>query len=504
MNILQRIASGLTRRTPASPSLYAPHGGAWTPLFGLGGRGTGTVSLTPEAQLAQNLGVVHVATHRIAEDIASLPVRVEVKKRGQGWVEDPQHPLAALLAHPCAAFDGHSLRYVLQLHLCLLGRAALLVVDGSRGEPRELHVLFPHRLTLIPDPVEYVRGYRYRSDAGTELTFPPFRDRPDPSGLGVLEVRVPGATSAYAGTSTVQAGAHSITLDAEVRAYARFYFANNAVPGAVLESDQPYPGVEAAAALRESWNETYQGMYNSGKIAPLWGGLKLRSIAPAFKDLAFPEISKATRQDILMHFGVPSPVVGYTDTGALGADTFSAALHVYQSQTLDAHRKRLERFFAPLAQRWPGCRVVIESPVEEDVAALEKRQLDELRTGAISREEYRTARGYLPDDQPNVWFVPSTTTVQHSLSPPEEAAPPNPPPDAARYRQMWSAEYRLLRDADDPARAAREAQTRWEAEGARIATRAARLRQAALQSSAGDLRTAYEALKAEARLLLED
>lgn len=521
MNLLTRISSALTggtRRKGTGGTLYAPHGtGGWTSVFNLAGqRATGTTRLSAGDQLAQNIGVVHAAVNRIADDISSLDVRVEVQRRGRGWVRDDQHPLALLLAQPCAAFDGPSLRHVLQQHLSLTGRAALLVVDGLGGQPRELHVLYPHLLDPIPHPVEYVSAYRYTSLSGTQTYHPPFRDRPDASGVTVLDSRVPDPSNPYAGNSIVQAAGHSITLDSEVRAYARFYFANNAVPGAVLESDQGYPGPDAAAALRDSWNATYQGMYNSGKIAPLWGGLKLKTIAPAFKDLQFPEITKSTRQDILMHFGVPGPVLGYTDTGALGADTFKAALSVYQKQTLDPHRRRLQALLNRLAARWPGTRVQIESPVEEDIAALEKRQLEEFRTGAISRAEYRGARGYEIDDQPNVWLLPTGVQVVHSLDPTETSTPPpsTPPTDgepraqrAQRYRLLWADEYRTLRDAPpdpDARRAAGEAcRARWQAEGPQVADLADRMRLAALNAAHGDLVTAYEALKAEARALAD-
>lgn len=524
MSILTRARDALTaglRRKGSAGSLYAPggSGGGWTGIFSLGGianRVTGHVALNEEQRLEHNVGVVHVAVNRIAEDVSSLRVTVEVAKRGGRWVPDPSHPLQQLLDQPVPWAEGTELRHVLQQHLCLLGRAAVLVVDGTGGEPRELHLLYPQRLVAIPDPVNFISMYRYQGLGGLQQYFPAFAPKPSASGLGVMELRVPEPTNPYAGSSGVQAGANSITLDAEIRAYARFYFANNAMPGAVLESEQPHPGTEGARNQRETWNEQYQGVYNAGKIATLWGGLKLRTMAPAFKDLAFPEITKASRQDILMHFGVPGPVVGYTDTGALGADTFSAAKAVYQSQTLDPHRKRLERFFNRLAARWPGTRVVVESPVEEDVAALEKRQLEEVKAGAISREEYRAARGYEPDGQPNLWLIPGSLKVLHGLTAEDVAAAPTPDPQpnappeteqvkAARYRELWADEYRQLRDAapDDRYAAGQACRARWQAEGEVVAASADAMRLAALEASRGDLVLAYEALKAEARTLAQ-
>jgi len=523
MNPLTRAVTSLTstlRRKGTGGNLYAPGGlGGWTNLFQGFGRSGGQVRMSEGERLGQNVGVVHTAVNRIAEDVSSLKITVQTWQRQKGgskWVDDPTHPLALLLEQPYRAFDGASLRHVMQQHLCLLGRAALLVVDGTGGAPTELHILYPHRLDAVPDPQNFISEYRYLGLSGEQQYLPVFETRPNPRGIGVLEVRVPDPTNPYAGNSAVQAGSNSITLDAEVRAYGRFYFANNAMPGAVLESDQPYPGVDASRALREEWNQQYQGMYNAGKVAPLWGGLKLKSTAPAFKDLAFPEITKATRQDILMHFGVPGPVLGYTDTGALGADTFSAALRVYQSQTLDPHRKRLERFFNQLARRWPGVQVTIESPVEDDIAAIEKRRLDELDRGVLSRKEYRMLNAYEDDGQPEVWIFPSGAQVHHGLKPEDFAAPvaevdPNAPPGdqqaedpkakAARFRQMWSDEYRELKGGHDARTAVARANARWAREGTDVAELASQLRQKALAASGNDLHLAYEALKAESRTL---
>lgn len=519
MNPFSRAAATVTsalRRKGNAGNLYAPNGtGSWQSVFQVSSRSTGQVRMTEQERLQSNVGVVHAATNRIAEDVSSLKVTVETwRRKGSKWLEDDTHPLNTLLDNPCMAMDGVSLRHVLQQHLCLLGRAALLVVDGTGGEPMELHVLYPQRLDAIPDPVEFVSEYRYLSLSGQQQYFPAFQTRPNPLGVGVLECRVPDPTNPYAGNSIVQAGSNSITLDSEVRAYGRFYFANNAMPGAVLESKEPYPGVDVAKAQRESWNEAYQGVYNAGKIATLWNGLSLRSTAPAFKELDFPNITKATRQDILMHFGVPGPILGYSDTGALGADVFKGAQLIYQAQTLDPHRKRLERLLNRLASRWPGVRVVIESPVEDDIAAIEARQLTEAQNGLISREEYRNARQYDKDTQPEVWMLPATSKVLHGLKPedvapaPDPAAEPagDPPPDpvttkalrerASLVRSLWSWEYSRAKSGQTE-----DVEARWLDQCPALAGYAAVMRQRALEAAGGNVAQAYEALKAESKTL---
>ena len=174
MGILSRAVSTVSsalRGKGSAGNLYAPNGvGSWQSVFQVGNRATGQVRLTEQERLQSNVGVVHAAVNRIAEDVSSLTVTVETYQRKQGgskWLPDETHPLNALLDNPCAALDGVSLRHVLQQHLCLLGRAALLVVDGTGGVPAELHVLYPQRLDAIPDPVTFIAGYRYLSLSGS-------------------------------------------------------------------------------------------------------------------------------------------------------------------------------------------------------------------------------------------------------------------------------------------------------------------------------------------------
>ena len=62
------------------------------------------------------------------------------------------------------------------------------MVDGTGGEPRELHLLYPHRLTAIPDPVNFLSAYRYQGLNGFQQDFPAFETRPNNRGIGGYQV----------------------------------------------------------------------------------------------------------------------------------------------------------------------------------------------------------------------------------------------------------------------------------------------------------------------------
>ena len=121
MNPFSRAVSTLSaslRRKGTSGNIYAPGGvGGWTTMIQGFGRSGGQVRMTESERLSQNVGVVHTAVNRIAEDVSSLKVSVQTWQRQKGgskWVDDPTHPLALLLEAPYRALDGASLRHVMQ------------------------------------------------------------------------------------------------------------------------------------------------------------------------------------------------------------------------------------------------------------------------------------------------------------------------------------------------------------------------------------------------------
>lgn len=498
-NIFQRAISAVRGERSSAP-LYpqtGTGGGGWSSIFS-GTRSHGVPRLNEQQRLEQNVGYVAIAAHRVAEDVSHLRVTVEVLKRGGRWVPDPAHPLQRLIDYPTEYLSGAELRYLLVTHRLLLGRMAALVQSGSA--PEELHPLYPHLLELQPHPTEFVSGYRYRAPGGHQQLFMPYRPSGPLHEHSVLETRVMGPADPYSTMSPVQASANSIAVDNEVRAYARFYYANNAMPGVVLESDQPHPGADKAGAMKAAWNDTYQGMFNAGKVATLFGGLKLRATAPAFKDLAFPETTRATRNDILAAMGVPAPILGISEPGALGAEVFRAAKEVYQSTTLDSHRRALEGLYNQLARRWPNTRVVIESPVEDDLEALEQVRQWQVGQGIITRGEYRAGAGLEDDGHGELWLVagtwqPTLETAVETTPEPEPTATDTGGVDpeitrarASRYRAAFAAEYRAAK-RNEPL------PDLWADESQDVREAATRLRSAALERA--DLVTAYEALKSE-------
>lgn len=456
-NLLQRAFQSLTRAAPEA--LYPQQGGGTWFSFGSGQGRKGHLNLTAQQQLATQWGWVYRAVTQKADDIALLAVSAETRQ-GKKWQQAPDHPLQNLMDAPNPWTTGFEFRHLSQQHLELTGRVAWLVVEGRDGVPAELHTLYPHLLDPLPDPTNYLVGWRYRSLSGQQLNFPNYDPlRPAPDGVSVLALHIPHPSNPYRPNSPAAAAADAIDLDSEIKSFARFYYQNNTMLGGVLETDAIWPGPDKSRAMMTEFNEAFQGVMNAGKTAYLWQGLKYKSITPALKDLDFTNLTQATKQDIFDHFGVPLSIIGTAEKGALGGNAVDSERHKYQRHSLLPASVRLSSLYQKLARRY-GVDVwaSVENPVEENLEEKRKAWQSDLERGVLSRKEYRDLVGYEPDTQPDVYILGNSYTVRDTLLPvtPPQLEPPVPdvpPPDPEAERRLQNAlrghfasEYRRLRN----------------------------------------------------------
>lgn len=509
MSILSRARAAIgrifTRASPLTEVNWRGYGGATYSRFGR------RVQFTETEQLRSNLGWVRTATHRISSDVSALEVSVEVKSRDGEWKRDDTHPLARLLAKPNDNENGPTVRFALQQHGLLTGRMCLMVTDGTRGEPADLEVIPPPN--CVPERTPGTRDMQFRVtlDTGKTVVLRPFDTRPDALGVTLLESKVPHPDpmqSLWRGNGALAGAGWSVELHNEIQAYSTYFFRNNAVPGAVAESPDAYPGKDKADAQRDDFNEKFQGVINAGKVGFLWGGLKLRVLAPEFKSLDYPALNNATRDDILGHFGTPASLFGVKAAGNLGGNASENETKIYQQFTLESHRLRLQAMLNALAARFgDNVRVVIETAVAEDRKALETRWLREYQSGILSRLEYRERLGYHDDKidgyvlPRNLVFVEKLEALPAPPAQPPTPALPAPQEDAARvwqdrFRAAFAGEYRRVRDTSLERRDVliRDLDVEWKRLHPDLAPVAARMRAYALENGA-TLVDAYEALK---------
>lgn len=258
---------------------------------------------------------VYKCVDMIAKSVATTELWVEVA----GDKAD-DHPLTELLAHPNPFQTASEFKQALAAYYTATGNAFIYVDFNSLGEPIELWVIRPEFVEIIPDPVNYVAGYRVRNSEGRETFFPAER---------VIHWRTWNPYNDYWGLSPIQALAYTIEGNAGARRYTEAFYRNNARISGALVSDNVLPPAEIAR-LKALWETEYKGPGNAWKMAFLFGGLKYQQFGVSQNDMQIIEQMALDKEDILGAFGIPLGIISENATEA----NATVALNVYATWTI--------------------------------------------------------------------------------------------------------------------------------------------------------------------------
>ncbi|MEA2876063.1 MAG: hypothetical protein QOF14_1259 [Hyphomicrobiales bacterium] len=245
--------------------------------------------------------IVYRAVKLVAENVGGCAFLVE-----EGGETRDRHPLLDLIARPNPRQDGAQFLEAIATHLLLAGNAYVeaVAVDGA---PRELHVLRPDRVKLIPGADGWPEAYEY-TVAGRTVRFeqgaalPPIlhltlmHPLDDHYGLAPLE-----AAAVAVDTHNAAAAWNKALLDNAARPCGALVF--GAADGAVLADGQ-------FEHLKRELEDQYQGARNAGRPLLLEGGLDWKPMSLSPKDMDFMEAKHTAAREIALAFGVPPQLLG--------------------------------------------------------------------------------------------------------------------------------------------------------------------------------------------------
>ncbi len=240
----------------------------------------------------------------IAETAASVPWLAY-----EGETELDRHPLLDLLAHPNPAQGGATLLECWYGFLQAAGNAYMEAVTVE-GEPRELYVLRPDRVKIVPGARGWPEAYEY-SAGGRSVVFA----RDGETGFSpVLHLSLFHPLNDYYGLSPLEAAAAAIDVHNAASAWNKALLDNAARPSGALV----YKGPDGAGGLtgaqfenlKSQLEEAYTGPANAGRPLLLEGGLdwKPMSLSPA--DMDFINAKHVAAREIALAFGVPPQLLG--------------------------------------------------------------------------------------------------------------------------------------------------------------------------------------------------
>lgn len=288
------ILEAISRRAELPPRTDSD----WRRLFGYGGAGLATQAgpaVNEWSALAH--ATVFACVKVLAESVGQLPlVLYERSGRARGRAE--QHPLFRLVHdEPNPEMTSQEVREAMMAYLATHGNALAVIETGRGGE---VEALWP-----IPwSEIEMGRG----RDGELRYLWRP--TRAEPTVLRAEQVwHVRGLSwNGLQGLSPIAIQREAIGHGLAMAEYQARFFANDATPGGVLQTDQSLDE-PAVRRIAQDWDRLHQGLGRSHKVAILDHGLKWEKISLPAKDSQFLESRKLNRTEIAGWYRVPAHMV---------------------------------------------------------------------------------------------------------------------------------------------------------------------------------------------------
>jgi HK97 family phage portal protein len=256
-----------------------------------------------------SVGTVFGIVNRITTAVAKTDW-VLYRPAKSGLKEDrtpvPKHACIDLWERPNPFMNRRKFMEAAQQHVELVGENALITSHVRIGQvdvPIELWPCRPDRITVTPDPYEFIRGYVYTSPDGERM---PLETNE------LLRVVMPNARDPYRGLGPVE----SILVDTDNVKFSsewnRMFFENSAEPGGVIQVPTTLNDREFDR-LRDQWETDHRGVRKAHRVAILEADAKWQAAGYSHRDMQFSELHKMGRDKILEAWGMPKSMLGIVE-----------------------------------------------------------------------------------------------------------------------------------------------------------------------------------------------
>lgn len=346
---------------------------------------------------AMQMTAVYSCVRILSEAVASLPLHIYEQEDGQSK-KATDHPLFFLLHdEPNPEMTSFVFRETLMTHLLLWGNAYAQIIRNGKGEVVALYPLMPDRMKVDRDENGQLY-YEYQVSTADPKVNPAGTVRLAPEDV----LHVPGlGFDGLVGYSPIAMAKNSIGMAIACEEYGAKFFAHGAAPSGVLE----HPGVlKDPSKLRDSWQATFGGSANSGKVAVLEEGVKYTPISIDPQQAQFLETRKFQINEIARIFRVPPHMVG---------DLEKSSFSNIEQQSLEFVKYTLD----PWVSRWEQAMTKILLTEEE-----KKKYTIKFNVDGLLRGDYQSRMNGYAIARQNGWMSANDIRRLEEMDPiPEEA-----------------------------------------------------------------------------------
>lgn len=300
------------------------------------------------------------------------------------------------------------------INLKCTGDAFWFKVRNNGGKVVELWNLRPDFMTIITDPVNFIKGYKFSKQDGSIVEFAP---------EDIVHLKYPDPMSLYLGTSPLAAASKRVQTEEYATEWQRDFFLNSARPDALIKNPNSSLTPDQKQDIREGWNKLYRGRGNSSKVAILEGGLDYQLISLTQKEMDYIQSLKFTRDDILVAFQVPKPIVAIVDD--VNRANSETAMAIFLGETIKPEIARIvENINEQLIYPEFGEEFYID--FDDPTPANRELQLKEYQEGIASNylliNEARSKEGLAPVKGGWSFYLPLTSVAMGGLSTADQKA----------------------------------------------------------------------------------
>jgi len=296
------------------------------------------------------------------------------------------HPALEALQRVNPFLNGFNLTTLRMLYLELTGNAYIHpVIDKATGIPAELWPMPSQWVSIIPDRVEFVKGYVYGQNSATAQTFEPEE---------VIHFRYPNPDNLYYGKGKVEAGWSIIGLQQSKREMDAAFYDNMARPDYAVIVKGSGATETQLERFEQRFEERLRGTKKSGRAMAYGGDVTITPLSFPPKDLGDPE---AVVEEIAGVFGVPVSKLKANDPNRANAETGDAG---WMKDTilplLRQDEEKLNEGYLPLFGIEDDAFLAYDNPVPENRTFDLDRRTRLVTGGILTINEARSDDGMEP------------------------------------------------------------------------------------------------------------
>ncbi len=336
--------------------------------------------------------LVYSALRIRQEAVARPPLKVYKRSEGGGTIGSrapegfrrasetielvgPDHPVQRLLDFPNPSWTRGDLWRATEAYLGLWGSAFWGLERDEDGRIVEIWPLRSDRMRVMPDPVQYVKGFVYIGQGRQMVSYIP---------EDVVWLRYFNPLDEYSGMSPIAPLRLSLDMGLDALKTNRSSLANESIPGLFIETMES-PTDDEVKDFYDRWESRYRGPERSRRPALLSAGMKPTNLGFSPREMEYVESLRWSLEDVGRAYGVPTAMLGDMERATFS--NFRTARRIFWEDTivpqLRFFQETLNQKLIPLLGE-PGLFVEFDTSVIE---ALRESENDK----ASRRQKYVSA-----------------------------------------------------------------------------------------------------------------